>query len=171
VAREAADWRRVAARARSVLALTVVLAACARPLPYGPERHSFGATISADVRATEDRLRVEIDSEGYRVEWAVLVQAGGGEVAPEVLVPGGAVAPGGGLSIGLGVGTGRSSGSGSYAIGSGVGVGLGSGGSAATTLAVFRMDLAGPPPWRLRVKVVGVDPVDIVLDPAARGRA
>jgi hypothetical protein len=35
---------------------------------------------------------------------------------------------------------------------------------------VFRLDLAGPPPWRLRVKVVGVDPVDIVLDPAARGR-
>ena len=168
--RGASDRRRVAARAQFLLALTVALAACAGPLPYRPERQPFGATISADVRATGDRLRVEIDSEGYRVEWAVLVQTGGVEVAPEALVPGGAAAPGGGLSIGLGVGTGGSSGSGSYAIGSGVGVGLGSG-SAATTLAVFRLDLAGPPPWRLRVKVVGVDPVDILLDPAARGRA
>jgi hypothetical protein len=31
---------------------------------------------------------------------------------------------------------------------------------------VFRRDAAGPPPWRLRVKVVGVESVDIVLDPA-----
>jgi hypothetical protein len=169
--RGAADWRRAVARVRSLLALTAALTACAGPLPYRPERQPFGATISADVRATGDRLRVEIDSEGYRVEWAVLVQAGGAEVAPEALVPGGAAAPRGGLSIGLGGGTGGSGGSGSYAVGSAVGVGVGSGGSAATTLAVFRLELAGPPPWRLRVKVVGVDPVDIVLDPAARGRA
>jgi hypothetical protein len=36
------------------------------------------------------------------------------------------------------------------------------------TLALFPLDQVHPPPWRLRVKVVGVDPVDILLDPAAR---
>jgi hypothetical protein len=159
---------RGAARVSIVLALLAVLAGCSGPLPYRPERQPFGATISADVRVTEDRLRVEIGSEGYRVEWAMLVRDGGVEVAPEALVPGAVAAPQGGMSIGLGVGTGGSGSSGSYSIGSGVGVGLGGPGSTATTLAVFRLDLAGPPPWRLRVKVIGVEPVAIVLDPAAR---
>jgi hypothetical protein len=35
---------------------------------------------------------------------------------------------------------------------------------------VFRLAEAGPPPWRLRVKVVGVEAVDILLDPARSGR-
>jgi hypothetical protein len=114
---------------------------------------------------TEDQLRVEIDSEGYRVERAVLVREGDAEVTPEALVP--PTAPrAGGLSIGLGVG----SGGGSYSAGSGIGIGLGGPRSEWTTLAVFRLGEAGPPPWRLRVKVVGVDTVEIVLDPAAGGR-
>ena len=48
-----------------------------------------------------------------------------------------------------------------------MGVGSAARGPSATTLAVFRLADAGPPPWRLRVKVVGVDAVDIVLDPTA----
>ena len=158
----------MAARVSIALAMLAALARCSGPLPYRPERQPFGATISADVRVTEDRLRVEIDSEGYRVDWAMLVRDGGVDVAPEVLVPGTVAAAQGGVSIGLGIGTGGSGSSGSYSIGSGVGVGLGGPGSMATTLAVFRLHLAGPPPWRLRAKVIGVEPVDIVLDPAAR---
>ena len=153
--------------ARATLPFIVTLAGCVGPLPYRPERQPFGATISADVSVREDRLLVRIDSEGYRVERAVLLRDGGTEVVPEALVPPDAP-PSGGLSIGLGVGGG--SGWGSYSVGTSVGMGLGGPYREATTLAVFRRDVAGPPPWRLRVKVVGVEPVDIIIDPARSGR-
>jgi hypothetical protein len=151
---------------RAALALVVMLAGCAGPLPYRPETQPFGATISADVSVREDRLLVRIDSEGYRVERAVLLRDGETEVESESLVPPG-IPPSGGLSIGLGVGGG---GGGGYSVGTGVGVGSGSPYREATTLAVFRRDEAGPPPWRLRVKVVGVEPVDIMLDPPRSSR-
>jgi hypothetical protein len=109
---------------------------------------------------------VEIDSEGYRVERATLVRDGAAETVPEALVPPGG-APGGGLSIGVGLGLSGWGSRGSYSVGTGVG--LGGPRPAGTTLAVFRLAEAGPPPWRLRVKVVGVDPVDIRVDPARSG--
>jgi hypothetical protein len=145
----------------------LLLAGCAATLPYVPERQPFGATISADVRVAEGRVRVEIDSEGYRVERAVLVRDDGAEVPPESLRP---PAPwSGGLSIGLGVGAMGWGSSGSYAVGTGVGLGPGDGGRPArTTVALFPLEAAGPPPWRLRVKVVGVDAVEMVLDSARR---
>ena len=151
------------AAARAILPAILTLAGCAGPLPYQPERQPFGATISADVRVTEDQLRVEIGSEGYRVERAVLVRDGDAEIAPEALVPSSAGASGG-LSIGLGVGAEGWGSGGSYA----VGIPVGGPGPRGTTLAVFWLVDAGPPPWRLRVKVVGVDVVEIILDPAAR---
>jgi hypothetical protein len=161
--------RELSALATAVIALAVGLTGCAASLPYRPERQPFGATIAAGLHLTEDRLRVEIDSEGYRVERAVLVREGDAEIAPEALVP--PTAPlGGGLSIGLGVGTAGWGSRGSYSVGSGVGLGFGGPSPEWTTLAVFRLDEAGPPPWRLRVKVVGVDTVDILLDPARAGR-
>ena len=145
------------AAARAILPAILTLAGCARPLPYQPERQPFGATISADVRVTEDQLRVEIGSEGYRVERAMLVRDGDAEIAPEALVPSSAGASGGLSMI-------------SAAVGTGIGIPVGGPGPRGTTLAVFRLVDAGPPPWRLRVKVVGVDVVEIVLDPAARPR-
>jgi len=154
--------------ARATLPFVVALAGCAGSLTYRPERQPFGATISADVSAREDRLLVRIDSEGYRVERVVLLRDGDREVVPEALVPPDAP-PSGGLSIGLGVGGGSGGGSGRYSVGTGVGIGLGGPYREATTLAVFRRDVAGPPPWRLRLKVVGVEPVDIIVDPARSG--
>lgn len=159
---------RAARRAwRPILALAVSLTGCATTLPYLPERQPAGLTISADVAVRGDRLLVKVDSEGYRVERAVLVRDGA-EILPESLVAP-TDRPSSGLSIGIGVGGGASHGS--YGVGTGVGVGAG-GYREATTLAAFRVDEAGPPPWRLRLKVVGVEPVDIVLDPSrsARGR-
>jgi hypothetical protein len=151
----------------SLLALAVSLAGCATTLPYLPERQPGGLTISADVSMRDDRLLVKIESEGYRVERAVLVRDGV-ELLPESLVAPADARPSG-LSVGIGVGGGASRGS--YGVGTGVGVG-GGGYRVAATLAAFRLDQAGPPPWRLRLKVVGVEPVDIVLDPSrsARGR-
>lgn len=153
--------------AARLAALAVSLAACATTLPYVPERQPAGLTISADVSLRDDRLLVKIASEGYRVERAVLVRDGDGEIAPESLTAPTDV-PSSGLSIGIGVGGGSSHGS--YGVGTGVGVGAGGYGEA-TTLAVFRLGEAGPAPWRLRVKVVGIEPVEIVLDPSRPARS
>ena len=148
--------------------LLLAQAGCASPLPFQPERQPFGATISADVRVVEDRLQVEIDSEGYRVEWAVLVDDVGATLAPIALIPPTLAGGRGGLSIGLGLGAARSGSGGSFSVGSGVGIPVGSARTSANTLVLFPLDQLYPPPWRLRVKVVGVEPVDILLDPAAR---
>jgi hypothetical protein len=151
-----------------VVALLIAMAGCAGPLPFQPERQPFGATISADIQVIEDRLRVEVDSDGYRVEWAVLVGDGGVALPPESLAP--PVPPSaGGLSIGLGVGASGWGSSGSYSAAVPVaGMSVGAAPPSRTTLAMFPLGPAGPPPWRLRVKVIGVEPVDILLDPAAR---
>ena len=156
------------ALSRAIVPVVLTLAGCAGPLPYRPERQPSGATISADVRVTEDRLRVEIASEGYRVERAAIVRDGDAEIPPEALVPASSAAPFGGLSIGLGTGTGGWGSGGSYSVGTGIGIPVGGSGPSGATLAVFRLADVGPPPWRLRVKVVGVDAVDILLDPATR---
>ena len=90
---------RVAARVSIALAMLAVPAGARARFRIGRSASPSGATISADVRVTEDRLRVEIDSEGYRVDWAMLVRDGGVDVAPEVLVPGTVAAAQGGVSI------------------------------------------------------------------------
>jgi hypothetical protein len=151
------------ARALRLLA-PLALAACATPLPYQPARQPSGVTLSADLRLAEDRLHVEIESDGYRVESAALVRDDGTEVAPEALVP--AAARGGGPTFGIGIGAGGWSGGGSYSVGTGIGIPIGGPARGATTVAVFRLAEAGPAPWRLRVKVVGVQPTDIILDPS-----
>lgn len=149
------------------LAPALVLAACAAStLPYTPAQQPAGTLISADYQLLADRLLVEIDSGGYRLEDAQILTAGGSAVRPETIehpAPRG----GSGLGLGVGVGGGRYGGSG---IGVGVGVGTTVGGSraAGNTLAYFALDRVGPPPWRLRVKVVGVDATEIVLDPGRR---
>jgi hypothetical protein len=159
---------RAAARRPAWLALVLALAGCAGPLPFQPERQPFGATISADVRTVDGRLRVEIDSSGYRVEWAVLVDDAGATLAPEALVPPAPPESRGGLSIGLGLGAASSGSAGGVSVASGVGIPVGSARVSGNTMAWFPLDQLHPPPWRLRVKVVGVEPVHILLDPAAR---
>jgi hypothetical protein len=153
------------------LALATTLAGCVGPLPFQPEHQPFGATISADVRVVQGQLQVEIDSGGYRVEWAVLVDDVGATLTPLALIPPAPPESRGGLSIGLGLGAASSGSSGSFSVASGVGVPVGSSRASGNTLALFPLDQVQPPPWRFRVKVVGVDPVDIVLDPARLGRS
>ena len=60
------------------LALVLALAGCASPaLRYTPERQPSGVPISADYDLVGERLRVEIDAGGYRVETAEIVKADG----------------------------------------------------------------------------------------------
>jgi hypothetical protein len=147
-----------------LLAGALGLAGCAATLPYRPAEQPAGLTLAAGVRVVETRLRVEIDSDGYRVERAALVRPDGTEVEAEALLP---QAAGSGVTFGLGVGAGGWGSGGSYSVGTGIGIPLGGpAGGGGRTVALFRLDESGPPPWRLRLKVVGVQPVEILLDPA-----
>ena len=161
---------RLISRARLArFAVAVALLGCApATLRYTPEWPP-GVPISADYRVVGERLRVEIDSEGYRVEDARILRADGTTVTAEALAPPES-RPVGGISLGLGIGGGGSVGA--VGIGGGLGMGLPVGGSRAAgrTLAVFPLAEVGPAPWRLRVKVVGLDPVVIALDPAKPAR-
>jgi hypothetical protein len=136
-----------------------------------PARQPAGVTFSADYRVAGDRLRVELDTGGYRVEWAELVRPDGSALRAETIEHPGALT-GGGPTFGIGVGVGSSRRTGSVGVGGEVGVGTAVGGPALrgdTTLAAFPLAAAGPAPWRVRVKAVGIEPVEIVLDPARRG--
>ncbi|MGH7263701.1 MAG: hypothetical protein ACREMB_02450, partial [Candidatus Rokuibacteriota bacterium] len=133
--------------------------------PYTPAQQPGGVTLAADVRAEGDRLRVELDTNGYRLEDAHILKADGTVLRPETIEHPGYAAPSSGLGLGLGIGGGSRRGLG---VGVGVGTTLGTGDarSSGNTFAWFPMAEAGPPPWRLVVKVAGLDPVLIVLDPS-----
>jgi hypothetical protein len=161
--------RRAVSAPAAAFLVGLTLAGCAGPLPFRPEQQPSGLTISAGVALRETRLLVTIASDGYRVEQAALVREDGRLVLPESLVPP-TDSPSSGLSVGVGLGGGSVSSSGGISVGTGIGVGTGGPFREATTLAVFRRDEAGAPPWRLRVKVVGVEPVDIVIDPTRSGQ-
>ncbi len=153
-------------RRLTTVLVALALAGCAaQTLRYTPDQQPSGSPISADYRQLEDRLRVEIDTGGYRLEEAQILRADGVAVPARTIEHPGYRGGGSGLGLGLGVGSiGRSGGVG---IGTGVGVGttLGPGRAEGNTFADFPLAEAGPAPWRLRVKVVGVTPVVIVLDP------
>lgn len=151
-----------------VVALMVGLGGCsAATLPYRPESPSPGPAISADYGLLADRLRVEIDTGGHRLEDAQIVKADGGAIRPQTIEH---PAAGGGSSVGFGVGVGggswgRRSGVG---VGTGVGVGVPLGGTSrveGNTLIYFSLDQVGPAPWRLFVKVSGTGPAAILLPP------
>ena len=154
----------------AALALAV-LDGCAlsSTLRYTPDHQPAGVLVSADYAEVGDRLRVELDTGGYRIEDATIVKPDGAAVAAEALEqPDGR--DGGGLTIGVGAGSARRTGS--VGVGAGVGTGPLVGDARrgdGNGLATFPLAAVGPPPWRLRVKLAGIEPVDIVLDPA-RGR-
>jgi hypothetical protein len=111
---------------------------------------------------------VEIATDGRRLERAQIVRSDGGlleaqtiEYSPPV---GGGGSPvgigfgigsvgslGGGVSTGVGVSTGTT-------VGGGPGSGVGP-----STIASFPLSAAGPSPWRVRVKLQGVDPADVLV--------
>ncbi len=145
----------------AAVALGLAATGCAAKLPYTPAAPSSGVRVSAGYEKRADGPRVEIDAEGYRVESAEITLTDGGVVPPLSLDRAGG---GSGLRLGLGVGGGSYGGS--LQGGAGLGIGTGFGGPPrARTVAIFPLDRIGAPPWRLRVKVVGAEPVDIVLLP------
>jgi hypothetical protein len=148
----------------ALIVLALALAGCASTLRYTPDQQPSGVPISADYHVLADRLRVEIDTGGYRLEDAQILRPDGGTVRPQTIEHP-SFRGGGGLGFGLGVGGVHWGGGGGVGVGTGVGVGIGSGRAEGNTVVFFTLDQVGPAPWRLRVKVVGTQPVDIVLDP------
>ena len=151
-----------------IVVLTLALSGCsAASLPYKPESPPPGPAISADYTLLADRLRVELQTGGYRLEDAQIVKADGGAVRAQTIEQ---PPPGGGSSVGLGLGMGSTSiGSRSaVGVGSGVGVSLPVGGSnrvSGNTVLYFPLNQIGPAPWRLFVKVAETNPAVITLPP------
>jgi hypothetical protein len=151
--------------------LAGALAACSSSspgLPYKPAVQPPGATVSAAFTIVSDRLRVEIDGRGRRVERAQIVKPDGTLLEAQTIeytpAAGGGGSP---VSIGFGIGSFGSMGGG---VGTGVGVStggvVGGGGSSSevgSSIASFPLGQAGPSPWNVRVKLQGTDPADILV--------
>ena len=153
-------------RSRLLLtALVIALGGCASAsLPYKPESPPSGASLSADYTLLADRLRVEIDTSGYRLEDAQIITANQKTVRPQTIEQPPVASP----SSGIGIGIGGATGSGGGGVGTGVGVSIpmGSGSRVqGNTVLYFALDQVGPAPWRLSVKVSGTNPAVIVLPP------
>ena len=148
--------------------LAGVLAACSSSspgLPYKPAVQPPGATVSAAFTIVSDRLRVEIDGRGRRVERAQIVKPDGALLEAQTIeytpAAGGGGSP---VSIGFGIGSFGSVGSGvSTGVGVSTGGVVGGGGSSSevgSSIASFPLAQAGPSPWNVRVKLQGTDPAD-----------
>jgi len=151
-----------------LLAIAVLsLVGCASTsLPYKPEVQPKGATISASYQVLADRLRIEIDTDHRRLEDIWIAKPDGTAVraqqidnAPTVVGP----PP----SVSVGVGGGSWGGRGGIGVGTGVGVGIPVGAGSprieGPTFASFPLDQVGPPPWRVHVKLAGVEPTTILV--------
>jgi hypothetical protein len=156
----------------AAMLLAATLAACSSvsaTLPYKPEVQPAGAFVSAAYTVVGDRLRVEIDTGGRRLERAQIVKPYGVVVEAQTVeytTPGGV----GGGPVGIGLGIGGFGGLGG-GVRTGVGVSTGTtvgggGPTSVTTIASFPLAEAGPRPWRVRVRLAGLDPVDILVGEA-----
>jgi hypothetical protein len=153
----------------AMLLLAIGLGACASSsptLPYRPAAQPAGATVSAGYTIVADRLRVEVDGGGRRLERAQIVKSDGAVLEAQTIeytAP--RVVGGGPASIGFGIGSFGGWGGG---VGTGVGVSTtttvgGWGGGSATAIASFPLAQAGPRPWRVRVSLEAVEPTDILV--------
>jgi len=151
-----------------LLALTLVLSGCASAsLPFKPESPPSGRSLSADYVLLADRLRVEIDTDGYRLEDAQIITADKSTVRAQTIEhpPAGS---GSSTGIGIGVGGGSYGGRSGVGVGTGVGVSIPIGGESrvqGNTVLYFHLSQIGPPPWRLNVKVAETSSAIIVLPP------
>jgi hypothetical protein len=146
--------------ARWLALALLVLAGCSRAtLPYKPDPQPRGAKLSADYQVVADRLRIELDTSGRRLEQAWIFTPGGGSVAPGTVEPPPVVTrPGPTISVGgAGVSYGRG-----VSGGGGVGVGFPIGGGRSrvegNTILWFPLASVGPAPWQLYVKLADTEP-------------
>ncbi len=154
---------------RFVLVLTALgtLAGCSRAtLPYKPEIQPAGATVSGAYMLLADRLRIEIDTDGNRLEEVKILRPDGSPLYPQTIEHAPTVVSGGSaVSFGFGGGSWGGHGGGGMGVGVGVPVGGGSTRVEGPSVAYFALDQVGPAPWRVHVKLIGIDPALIVMGP------
>lgn len=146
--------------------ISVALGGCSgTTLPYKPEMQPPGAKVSAAYAIVGDRVRVEVDTGNRRLEEASIVKPDGSVLQAQAIELGPPISsPSSPISVGVGAGT--------YGggLGTGVGVGFPVGGtlppSDGNTYAFFPVRQAGPPPWRVNLKLSGAEPVVIVVGTA-----
>ncbi|PYN85137.1 MAG: hypothetical protein DMD87_24430 [Candidatus Rokuibacteriota bacterium] len=153
-----------------VFAVTIGLTGCSSTtLPYKPVSQPSGVLLSADYVLLADRLRVDVDTYGYRLEDAQIVRPDNAVVRPQTIEqPPAAYSSGSSVGFGFGGGSWSGGRGGGTAVGTGVGVNIPIGGDtrvAGYTVLYFALDLIGPPPWRLNIKVAETSPAEIVLPP------
>jgi hypothetical protein len=158
-------------RAWLIGATLLAVAGCATAtLPYTPEQPPPGVRVSAAYQLLGDRLRVELDSDGRAVEEVTIVRPDGSPLRPLAIetMPVGPGSPP--VGVGVGVGGTRWGGRG-VGVGTGVSVGIPIGGGRpdTNTFAYFPIDEAGPAPWRVRVKLAGIEPTTILVGAAPAG--
>ncbi|HEX2440654.1 MAG TPA: hypothetical protein VHT71_20245 [Methylomirabilota bacterium] len=155
--------------APSMLLIAVLLpAACtSTSLPYAPTQQPSGARISAAYQLIGDRLRIEVDSGGRRVEEATIISASGATVRAQAIDMPTTTSVGSPVGIGIGIGGGSFGTRGGVGVGTGVSVGVPVGGGSSVVegnpLVWFPLAEAGPAPWRLYLKLAGLDTVLIVV--------
>ena len=153
-----------------LFALTIALTGCSTTtLPFKPVSQPAGVYLSADYVLLADRLRVEVDTGGYRLEDAQIVRPDNAIVRPQTIEQPPA-AYSSGSSVGFGIGGGSFSGGrgGGVGVGTGVGVNIPIGADtrvAGNTVLYFALDQIGAAPWRLNIKVAETSSAEIVLPP------
>jgi len=151
-----------------VAATLLSLTGCAATtLPYTPAQQPSGARVSAGYQLLADRLRIEIDTGGRRVEEAKILKANGAELRALAIDTAPPVTTGSPVGLGIGIGGGSFGSRGGVGVGTGVSVGVPVGGSGSdiqgNTFAWFPLTEAGPAPWRLYVKLAGIEPTVILV--------
>ena len=132
-----------------------------------PEPPLSNSWISADYMVLTDRLRVEIDTGGYRLLDAQIVKGDGAAVRPQTIEQPPA---GSGSSVGFGFGVGGSNVGRGGAVGVGTGVGMeipmGTGTRVqGITVLYFALDQIGPAPWRLSATIAETNPAAVIVLP------
>jgi len=111
-------------------------------------------------------VRIEVDTGKRRLEEATIVKPDGSVVNPQAIELG---PPAYSSSSPISIGIGGGAFGGGYGSGGGGGVGVGfpiGGGSTATegnTYVFFPAAQAGPPPWRVNIKLSETGPVTIIV--------
>jgi len=151
-----------------VAAMVLSLTGCAATtLPYTPAQQPSGARVSAAYQLLADRLRIEIDTDGRRVEETKILKANGTELRALAIDTAPPVTTGSPVGLGFGIGGATFGSRGGVGVGTGVSVGVpvGGGGSdiQGNTFAWFPLAEAGPAPWRLYVKLAGLEPTVILV--------
>jgi hypothetical protein len=153
----------------ALLALVALAGCAAQTLPYKADQQPGGARLAAAYQVVAGRLRVEIATDGRRLEEAKIVRPDGAEIHPHTIEHAQVVQGGSPVGIGFGIGGGSFGGRGGVGVGTGVSVGIPVGGAQASvqgnTIAWFPLDQVGPAPWRLLVKLPLTEPATIVLGP------